>query len=1052
MAAVTRAPDFHGTAAWSAKAEGLGLGGIVMPVELGGTLPAPDPPSDSRYQALQKQSRHAPSHSSPPSLAPFAASLKDAPPPSSSAKTSQTPITARKYSLQNVSGEMISYPMVSRIDLAPTYIPPPTVPPIPSTKPKSEAAPPVTPTTPSSAEKKTKSRPPPIKLPTSGHASFLSPFKGRFAATHKEPSPDRETPGGDKSKLKAKKSKAELRIEENKAAFAAHFPDAKSTQPAAPTTTVEDDDDDEDTLTISLPPKSATPPTSSAPPPVPPVPSSQPLSRSASRPERVPVPPLGSPFGKPDLDASTSQSSSRPLHRRGVSDESPQVVQEAFARVVASEVGKPRPYTVFASSGSASSSRRPSRASISSEHPAPPEGLASRRQSRARSISSAAGLPKPDDAFFAPSVGAPSTTASTTTSASATRRPSAVPPAGEGVSQVGISVREGGGASARELGRAFFAEDGLTVSLRSYHRPEDLEVGWVCVPSVDDDGRPFVTYEIRLRPRVGAVDPATLDPTTPTKASSRARQPSTTGSAFFNYRMNGPPPVVAPPPQDPAGFHIPGSPRTGKRRPSVATAPRDEPPPRKYSSHRSEGSFSSESSTTGPSTPRRGKLSNASLFSVNHPPFDLDAVLASKPSAVPPLSATSSTFDHDELRGLGLGLPPGRRKFGRASSVATIAEQHRSRQFSIDEEGILNSRAASFSVGHGAVTMPPKSPKHHRFGCYIPPVNPRSSAEFVALSKEHKRRSQEAAALEASGATRQRKQSIVPGGGDVPPLPSLTLGEHDGRSSPAPRSFLASRGRKQSIAPPAALVIPPTISTSSTSPLSAGERISPASAVSAPPALGSLAPLPSPAPTIVALTGQDLDFRTPTAVRHSLLTPTSAPAVVPINGSLAAPTASTPASIASTTPPSPPPPVVAVSTGLLFPPSSAHATNGNGKKQLGSYPFPTLNGNGHGIGNGLSRDSSPSPSPSAATDSSFGNDIQSLSLSDVSDLDEASDDEDEDVKAAEVFEARLAKARQAKRLASKWSDTEDENGGTDEDSEEGPQTSWSKVPDAEESD
>jgi hypothetical protein len=274
MTAVSRAMPM----AWSSKAEGLGLGGIQMPVELGGSQPGTSgspslqyekvlvggrarrsektavfqrrrlillssaeeaSPLEARYHALRTTTRHTPSHSSPPSLAPYVASLPQSKSTSSlsvSLNAAPTPVIARKHSLQNVSGDMISYPMVSRIDLAPTYTAPSTVPPIPTQvkTPKEIPA-----TTPSLDSKSTiKPRPPPIRVATSNHASFLTPFKGRFGPKdkEKEPSPVKEKPIvelKDKTKVKAKKTKAESRIEEV-SPFLHHFPPFLSNPSALP--------------------------------------------------------------------------------------------------------------------------------------------------------------------------------------------------------------------------------------------------------------------------------------------------------------------------------------------------------------------------------------------------------------------------------------------------------------------------------------------------------------------------------------------------------------------------------------------------------------------------------------------------------------------------------------------------------------------------------------------------------------------------------------------------------------------------------------------------
>ncbi|BGP19972.1 hypothetical protein JCM10213_006749 [Rhodosporidiobolus nylandii] len=966
MAAVNRPLDAGPGATSTVKWEGLGVAGIRMPPELGGSLVPPESPSTSRYKALRP--RHSPSHSSPPSLAPYANSVK---PPSFDA--APTPTTARKHSLQNLSGDIISYPMVSRIDIAPTYTPPSTKPPpaplltVATPTAKDEA-----PAEGSEVQKPSKHRPPPITVGTSSRSSFLSPLKGKFGhKDEKEMSQDqdRAAEGADRGKLKQKKGSAAALVEKQKADLAR--PSETAVNQAAPPF------DDEVTLDIRLPVKAgATPRVPRLPP--------------AHRPKHVPDPAFDAL-----LEISSRPSGpSRHGHRRATSEDSPTIVQHAFARV-AEVAERARPVTVLtASLPSSSNDRRPSMAAqhVSAARKAstvPAASNAARRPSAPRSISSTAGLPRPADAFFPPSVGASS---SATPVPPPVRRPSAVPTS-EGVAAVGISVREGASV-AREVGRAAFSEEGLSVSLRSYHRPDELEVGWVCIPGVDDSGRPYTTWEIRLRPRGGA--PSQSPPplkSTLSQTDARARTPSTSGS-FLNYRMGAPsfPSVASSVPQDSSGMFPPTSPRSEARR-GAGIPLREVPPPasRKYSS-RSEGSSFSSESSSGPPTPRRsGKVANASIMSMdNLPPFDLDAVLAFKPSSLPapPHSATASTFPlADEL-----GLTSPRRRAGRAASYANVAE-HRARQFSIDEDGIM-SRAASFSVGPGVVAAPPKSPKHHRFGCYIPPVSP-AGADIAALATEAKRR-RVASQASAGGADDQDMGKVPPL--PKPPTPSVdsvlqplspplnaTAAAAAAASLPSPetpsRSFLASRGRKQSIAPPSALVLPPNT-------LVSGDRILPAST-------GPFTPSPLGKTTVNRLSVDGAGLETPTEARFAITQPAFISLPLPSRAAVAK------TSITPTALPSPPP----SGSALLFP-----------------------------------SDASPVPSSSSFGNDAYGSEL-SLSLSDLGVDADADDDDDED-----VFEARLVRARQTRRLKSRWSDTE----GEDEDGDGPGQTSWSNVPDADE--
>lgn len=728
-------------------------------------------------------------------------------------------------------------------------------------------------------------------------------------------------------------------------------------------------EDEGDLLKIRLPSSLTSAP--SKPVDASPWPRSTLVERGTAPTAHVPIPSFASSLSRPANPPSPAQP--RPAHRRSTSEESPRVAQNAFARAADVDLAdKARPATVFSATPAVmlSNGRRPSfapsgrKASLEAEHPVP-SLAAARRGSRPRSITSTVGLPKPEDAFFPSSVGV-ATSSTPLSPASTHRRPSAVPRPVENTTSVGISVREGAGNSVREVGRAAFGDEGLTVSLRSCHRPEEVEVGWMCITGTDEEGRAYTTWEMRLRPRVGAHSNSPPPRKAAPPKATPAVHPSSTGAgsaSFHNYRMGGPSvPPLSSTPSHASGLYHPTSPRSAARR---------------TSSNRSEGSsFSSESSTPGPPTPRRGKHSIVSMPTDHLPPFDLDAVLSSQKFASHssrPLSLTSSSLSlHNDAD----TLPP-RRRIDRASSYASVSDQRRTRQFSIDEEGIM-SRSASFSVGPGSIAVPPKSPKHHRFGCYIPPLTT-GGVDFAALAKEAKRKS---AASEVSFSTEpevkeaeppvpslgqwQRKQSIAAAVPPPPPLPTPPT------SSSATRGFLASRGRKQSIAPPSALVIP-------AKPSSTCERISPS----------SFQPSPLSQTTIHQDRSSGEIDPSPTAKVTYL-----------VSGSigrppLAAPQAAGLPALTAMTPPSPiAPPLIKPS--LSFPP--------------GASPVPS--------------------------DSSFGNAAEPHSPA-PSFI--ANDDADD------VFEAKLVVARQAKRLASTWSDTED---GEEDEGEDERVTSWSRVPDA----
>lgn len=530
---------------------------------------------------------------------------------------------------------------------------------------------------------------------------------------------------------------------------------------------------------------------------------------------------LGSPFH--DLTflptTGTAAAQTRPVHRRGTSDESPQIVQDAFARIADLHDERSRPSTMYSSRASVSNdSRRPSTVTAATSSVLKARDRAQSVQPPSRPPLAA--LAKVDDAFFPSAAAGPSTKSATTPAMS--RRPSFAPRVLASTNSVGISVREGAATAPREVARAAFGSEGLTVSLRSYHRPEDLEVGWVCVPCMDDEGRSYTSWEIRLKPRTAgaapAVPPLQASTSSLPEAGARARTP--TGAAtFLNYRMNAPP---MPSSLDPSGMYPPTASASSSRRPSQhhsPTTPTSTVPPRKLSG-RSEasshgGSFSSDSSLAT-ALGRKPKLSVSSVATTvpeTLPPFDLEAI------------KHSCGFDDLSSDLFHPGAGAGHARTNRSSSYAPGSEGFpRARQFSIDEEGIMG-RAASFSVGHG-VAHRPKSPRHHRFGAYVPPVSQTGGAEFAQLAREVKRRSLAGGAIEGqeddltmpAGPTtpspdrRVRKQSLATDGlPPPPPLPSLSLGDAEGAAlTPTTKGFLAAARagrRKQSIAPPAALVL-----------------------------------------------------------------------------------------------------------------------------------------------------------------------------------------------------------------------------------------------------
>ncbi|GAA5905580.1 hypothetical protein JCM8208_005776 [Rhodotorula glutinis] len=989
----------------SARREGLGLGGVDMPAELSGsTRDAHRAPVDPRTRTSKTpRTRHLPSLSSPPSLAPFAASLNTAaapPPPAptsrmyglvapamtaSAAPMSTSSSSSKRPLAKQLSSGLISYPMVARIDSTPTFTPAPEVPPIPTSHP-TKVAPPAAVATASKGEanKAVRGRPPPIKVNNNqSGSSFLSPLKSRFSrgGKEKDTAQDEEDEDG-RSRSRSRRSKVDTLIAENEAAIKAAFPDVVSA--AAPVAEPSPEAD----LNITMPRKNSAWDSSAT---------DILLERARAADEAATTGiALGSPFH--DLSSSAPVQSSvqppRPSHRRGTSDESPQIVQEAFARIADLYDDRSRPSTVYSSrTSTAANSRRPSAVSAATSS-------ALKARERPHSVQPPSKPPlatvaKVDDAFFPPAAAGPSTAPSVTPSMS--RRPSSIPRAPLSTSNsIGISVREGAAPAPREVARAAFGADGLTVSLRSYHRPEELEVGWVCLPCIDDEGRPYTSWEIRLKPRASGAAPAV--PPLQSSTSSlpeplRSRTPSTSAATFLNYRMNASSSTAPAAASDPSGMYPPTSAPSAppSRRPSQhhsPTTPTSAAAPRKLSG-RSEassygGSFSSDSSyATTLSGGRRPKLSVSSIATTmteGLPPFDLEAI------------QRSCYFEEADvfLSGGSTGGPP---RTNRSSSYAPGAEGFpRARQFSIDEEGIMG-RAASFSVGHG-VAHRPKSLRQHRFGAYVPPVSQSGGVEFVQLAQQVKRKRSTAyeGAVEGhedditmgpttpSPDRRLRKPSLADGLPPPPPMPSLPqLGDD------SVKSFLAGARagrRKQSIAPPAALVLKQHTSDGGSSVLSPS-----LAKATAPPTHRS--PLGGVGPRRASdVFGPAGDLRTPTKASRDARTPTK-------------PHASTP------------------------PPS---------------LPLPSLPGSGPA-------------SPAADSDDGRRRSVASSAGSSFvgghDEDDSEVDPEVEDVQNASIRMAQAQKPPSApRRQVSHWSETDDDDERDESIGDSECQTSWCKVPDA----
>ena len=186
--------------------------------------------------------------------------------------------------------------------------------------------------------------------------------------------------------------------------------------------------------------------------------------------------------------------------------------------------------------------------------PGPSPALQGSLRSRSASLSISSAKPIPAyaaDAFYAPTpahrrLPLPSFPLSPPTSA----HPS-----------IGISVRDSAGE--RPVSRASYGPEGVSVTLRSDLRPEEVEIGWTCITGTDAAGEPFSQWELKLRPKV---------------------------PLFSDYRLATIPPLPS------------------RDAPTSPLDPRAPPPVRASTTHASSASSLSSESSLGPTTPRRSRF------------------------------------------------------------------------------------------------------------------------------------------------------------------------------------------------------------------------------------------------------------------------------------------------------------------------------------------------------------------------------------------------------------------------------------------------------------
>ena len=435
---------------------------------------------------------------------------------------------------------------------------------------------------------------------------------------------------------------------------------------------------------------------------------SAPTQNISPRVDRIPVPLIDSESPRSSPRATPTPATRRPpthSHRRAMSDESPRLKQEAtFPRAFGDGAvsARDRPFTTFQPFVPSSPVREAQRVRKGSV-PSAGRTLHETTHTHGHSRSLSATAPKlnksrTEDAFFAPT----STPTSTLPLLSpnslpllspATRRPSATPRPLDSSNSIGISVRgsAASGSSSREVARApLGGSEGVTVTLQSPYRPEDVEVGWICTSGVDGNGAPYTQWSITLKPKA---IPAPLSAPNPIRngssfssyrlSSSTARPNSISDTSRSGGESISPLDNSSEPPQMPIP---PVSSSSQPRKPSAASS-NSQPPT--SDSQPSGSSISSESS--GPTTPRRGKFGS--------------------------IDSTA-----DSMSSLDLSCATGTAKtllMGKSRSYNNVAEQYRARQLSLESsEGGNSSRNGSIDSNASNTSAGP--PKALRFGKYSP--------------------------------------------------------------------------------------------------------------------------------------------------------------------------------------------------------------------------------------------------------------------------------------------------------------------------------------------
>ncbi|SGY20033.1 BQ5605_C017g08443 [Microbotryum silenes-dioicae] len=151
---------------------------------------------------------------------------------------------------------------------------------------------------------------------------------------------------------------------------------------------------------------------------------------------------------------------------------------------------------------------------------------------------------------------------------SSSRRPStAHAPQVPSAEHVSISLKAATpSAASREIARPALSNDGITLLLTSNHRPENLEVGWSCTSGIGEDGVPYSTYSLTLKPkalapvrrRSSATSARNIQPVS--RAAAAPNDVDSTKASLFSYRLSSESASDRSPSQ--SGPSDPGSPRS----------------------------------------------------------------------------------------------------------------------------------------------------------------------------------------------------------------------------------------------------------------------------------------------------------------------------------------------------------------------------------------------------------------------------------------------------------------------------------------------------------